>query len=150
MNKASYFMNLAFDQAQKAYDIGEVPVGAVIVDKNDQIISSAHNMVEKGRNATFHAEIVAINLACEKLASKTLDNCSLYVTLEPCTMCAAAISKVRIKSLYYGCGDTKSGAVENGVRFFTTLSCHYRPNIYIGIEEKKTSNLLKLFFKNLR
>lgn len=149
-SKADYFMNLAIAEAQKAFDMGEVPVGAVIADSKERIISVAHNMVEHGRNALLHAEILAINRACEKLSSKSLEDCSIYVTLEPCAMCAAAIAKVKIKSLYYGCSDTKSGAVENGVRFFTNASCHHRLDIYIGMEEKKASDLLKLFFKALR
>ncbi len=145
------FMNLALEEAYKAFKIGEVPVGAIIVDnKTKEVIARSHNLVESYSNPIFHAEILAINEACKFLGKKYLLSCDIYVTLEPCAMCAAAISYSRIKRLFYGASDSKSGGIENGVRFFTNANCHYKPEIYPGIKEDESSKILTDFFKALR
>lgn len=145
------FMNLALEEAYKAFKIGEVPVGAIIVDsKTKEVIARGHNLVESYSNPTFHAELLAINEACKLLGEKHLLSCDIYVTLEPCAMCAAAISYSRIKRLFYGASDSKSGGIENGVRFFTNANCHYKPEIYPGIKAEESSKILTDFFKALR
>lgn len=146
-----YFMELALDSARNAKEMAEVPVGAIIVDRNTkEIVVQSYNMVECSRNPLFHAEILAINEACKLLGEKYLYEYDLYVTLEPCAMCAAAISLARIGRLFYGAGDPKFGGVEHGVRFFTSSNCHHRPEIYPGINEQESSNILIDFFKDLR
>ncbi len=145
------FMQLALQQAQKAFEENEVPVGCVIVHrKTKEIIASTHNLVENNNNPTHHAEILAIDAACKKLNSKNLSECDLYVTLEPCTMCASAISHSRIKNLYFGANDEKQGAVESGVNFFSSNSCFHKPEIYSNIMTEESKELLKKFFKTLR
>ncbi len=145
------FLQLAFKEAKKAFDEGEVPVGCVIVDsKNNNIIAVTRNQIQKNKNPNFHAEILAINLACLKLDNKNLSKCDIYITLEPCTMCAAAISNARIGRLYYSAEDKKQGAVENGVRFFNSSSCFHRPEIYSGIQEYISANMMKSFFSKIR
>ena len=145
------FMQEALLEAGAAYRNGEVPVGCVIVDKTrNQIIAAAHNMVEQHQNPILHAEIIAIELACRKLASKNLSKCDIYVTLEPCAMCAGAIAAARIENLYYGAEDLKQGAVENGARFFTLDTCLHRPNIYAGIKGEESRMILQSFFSQLR
>ncbi|MGC0372038.1 MAG: hypothetical protein DGJ47_000743 [Rickettsiaceae bacterium] len=143
------YMRLALKQAEKAYDHKEVPVGCVIV-QNDNVISQAHNLVQTHRNPTFHAEMLAINKACEFLDSKNLADCDLYVTLEPCTMCVSAIANARVKRLYYSVSDDKQGAVENGVQFFSSSSCFHKPEIYSEIMHEESRVLLQKFFRNLR
>lgn len=144
-------MLFAIKEAKKAYDLGEVPVGCVIVDRVEKkIVAKSHNIMQKSQNPNFHAEIVAINKACKKLKTKNLSNCDIYVTLEPCTMCASAISHARINSLYYGACDKKHGAVENGVRFYSSKACFHKPNIYSGIGSKQSSEMLKDFFIKIR
>jgi tRNA(adenine34) deaminase len=142
-------MQHALTLAQQAADMGEVPVGAVVV-RNGEVIARARNHTEARHDPTAHAEIVAIREACDKLGSPRLPDCDLYVTLEPCAMCAAAISFARIRRLYFGASDPKMGAVENGPRFFTHPTCHHAPEIYGGIEETKAINLLKSFFQSRR
>ena len=142
-------MQMALSEARKAYDKGEVPVGCVIVH-NQQVIARAHNLVQYNKNPNAHAEILAINEACQYLNSKNLAECNLYVTLEPCTMCASAISNARIKGLYYGAADAKQGAVENGVQFFAAESCMHRPEIYSGLMHQESEELLLRFFAKLR
>ncbi len=145
------FMLHALKEAKKAYLDGEIPVGCVIVDRlSGKIISQTHNMMQQGKNANLHAEIMAINAACKKMDSKNLSNCNIYVTLEPCTMCASAISNARLGRLYYGATDAKQGAVENGVRFFSTKSCFHRPEIYSDIYSAESEEIIKNFFVRLR
>ncbi len=145
------YMDMALAEAQKAYDAGEVPVGCVIVERDSsQVLAVAHNLMQKEKNPNMHAEILAINLACKKIDNKNLSNCDIYVTLEPCTMCASAISNARLDRLYYGASDLKQGAVENGVRFYTNNSCMHRPEIYSGLNENESSRIIESFFGNLR
>ena len=143
------FMDLALDRARKAQDSGEVPVGCVIVS-DDTVIAAAGNRTLADRDPTAHAEIVAIRAAATALGSERLAGCDLYVTLEPCAMCAAAISFARIRRLYYGAPDPKSGAVEHGVCFFQSRSCHHRPEVYGNLGEKESAELLRGFFETRR
>lgn len=144
-------MQRALSLAARAAEQDEVPVGAVIVNPDSgEIISEAHNLSEHGLDALAHAEIIAIRKACEKLGVNRLRDLDLYVTLEPCTMCAAAISFSRIKNLYFGAYDEKGGAVVNGVKFFDAPTCHHRPNVQGGILEMDCSLILKDFFKRKR
>ena len=128
---------------------GEVPVGCVIVRDGD-VIARAGNRTLADRDPTAHAEMLAIRAAAAALGSERLTDCDLYVTLEPCAMCAAAISFARIRRLYYGAADPKGGAVENGVRFFASPTCHHRPEVYGGIGEAEAAALLKEFFRARR
>lgn len=144
-------MQRALSLAARAAEQDEVPVGAVVVNpESDEIISEAHNLSEHGSDALAHAEIIAIRKACEKLKINRLRDMDLYVTLEPCTMCAAAISFSRIKNLYFGAFDEKGGAVVNGVKFFDAATCHHKPNVEGGILEEDCSRILKEFFKKKR
>ena len=143
-------MELALGEAASARERGEVPVGAVIVDRRGQVIARAGNETVLSRDPTAHAEIIAIRRACERIGSERLSGCDLYVTLEPCTMCAAAISFARIARLYFGPLDAKGGAVESGVCFFDQPSCHHKPEVYSGIDEIRASELLKDFFRSRR
>ncbi len=143
------FMQAALAQAKDAAMAGEVPVGCVIV-RAGAIIAAARNRTLADRDPTAHAEMLAIRAAAEALGSERLVDCDLYVTLEPCTMCAAAISFARIRRLYYGAADPKGGAVEHGVRFFGAPTCHHRPEVYGGIAEAGAGELLKEFFKARR
>lgn len=142
-------MDLAFEEAKHARDRNEVPVGAVIV-QNSKLIASAGNQVLYPPDPTGHAEILAIRKAVAILGTERLIDCDLYVTLEPCTMCAGAISLARIRRLYYGAPDEKGGAVEHGVRFFNQPTCHHAPEIYSGINEKACKAILSDFFKERR
>lgn len=145
------FMKTALKEAQKSYEKDEVPVGAVIVDlKTGKIISKAHNKTEHGADPTKHAEITAIQKACQKLGAKRLWGCAMYVSLEPCTMCAAAISFARIEKLFIGATDEKGGAVINGVRFFESKTCHFKPNVCHGLMAEESAKLLQDFFKTKR
>ena len=126
------YMDMALDEARKAQAAGEVPVGCVIV-RDGAVIASAGNRTLTDRDPTAHAEIVAIRAAAQQLGSERLTGCDLYVTLEPCAMCAAAISFARIRRLYYGAADPKGGAVEHGPRFYQSPTCHHRPETYGGI-----------------
>ena len=142
-------MELALAEADAAADAGEVPIGCVIV-RDGEIVAQAGNRTLAERDPTAHCEMLAIRRAAEALGSERLTDCDLYVTLEPCTMCAAAISFARIRRLYYGAPDAKGGAVENGVRFFNAPTCHHRPEIYGGIAEAEAAALLKGFFGERR
>jgi tRNA(adenine34) deaminase len=142
-------MALALEEARAAAARGEVPVGAVIV-KDGRVIAAAGNCPRELRDPTAHAELLAIRRACEALQDERLGGCDLYVTLEPCTMCAAAISFARIRRLYYGASDPKGGAVESGVRFFSQATCHHRPEIYPAIGEREAAALLREFFRERR
>ncbi len=142
-------MELALEEAKQAAERGEVPVGAVIV-KDGKVISSAGNRTIELGDVTAHAEILAIRAAGTKLTNERLTDCDLYVTLEPCTMCAAAISFARIRRLYFAAEDVKGGAVENGVRFYGDPSCHHAPETYSGLGESRARTLLQGFFKSRR
>jgi tRNA(adenine34) deaminase len=136
----------AFAEARAAASRGEVPVGAVIVDGAGQILASAGNRTIADKDPTAHAELLAIRAAAMQLGSERLLDCDLYVTLEPCAMCAAAISFARIRRVYFAAPDEKMGAVENGPRFFNQPTCHHRPEVYGGIGEAEARDLLKDFF----
>lgn len=140
----------AFTEAERAAELGEVPVGAVIVDKLGNILATAGNRTLRDHDPTAHAEMLVIRETASKLASERLIDCDLYVTLEPCAMCAGAISFARIRRLYYGATDEKMGAVENGPVFFAQPTCHHKPEIYGGIGEQRAETLLRNFFKNRR
>ena len=143
------FMEAALAQARLAFEKDEVPVGAVIVE-GGKIISSAHNCNLTKKDPTAHAEILTLRKAAEIKGTSRLDNCDLYVTLEPCAMCAAAISLARIRRIYYAASDKKFGAVENGARIFASSSCHHKPEVYSGISEEESKKLLQDFFRSKR
>lgn len=142
-------MHSALEHAHLAAAEGEVPIGAVVVHEG-VIIASSHNLTETHNDPTAHAELLVIRSACEILKTPRLVGYDLYVTLEPCAMCAAAISFARIRRLYFGAYDAKGGAVENGARFFSQATCHHTPEIYGGIQESECGQLLKDFFKQRR
>jgi tRNA(adenine34) deaminase len=142
-------MQSALDEARAAQARGEVPVGCVIVC-NGMVIARAGNRTLTDHDPTAHAELLAIRQAAAALGSERLVDCDLYVTLEPCTMCAAAMSFARIRRLYFGAADEKGGAVEHGVRFFATPACHHRPDAYGGINESESAALLRNFFRARR
>lgn len=142
-------MGIALAEAKAAADAGEVPVGCVIA-RDGEMIARAGNRTLRDRDPTAHAEVLALRAAAAKLGSERLTGCDLYVTLEPCTMCAAAISFARIRRLYFGAGDPKGGAVESGVRFFSAPTCHHKPEVYGGIGEAGASAILKEFFATKR
>jgi tRNA(adenine34) deaminase len=143
-------MSLALAEAQDAGARGEVPVGCVIVDSSGDIVAKAGNRTLEWHDPTAHAELIAIRAAAAKLGSDRLSGCDLFVTLEPCAMCAAAMSFARIRRLYFGAGDAKMGAVEHGPRFFAQATCHHRPEVYGGIGESEAGQLLIQFFKDRR
>jgi tRNA(adenine34) deaminase len=143
------FMAIAMDEARAAGARGEVPVGAVIV-RDGEVLARAGNRTLADRDPTAHAELLAVRAAAAKLGSERLIGCDLYVTLEPCAMCAAALSFARIRRLYYGAADPKGGAVDNGVRFFSSATCHHRPEVYGGFEEVRAADLLRDFFRSRR
>ena len=147
--KYTSFMGDALALADAAIAVGEVPVGAVIV-RNGKIIGQGHNRTRIDHDPTAHAEIVAIRQATEFLGNDRLDECDLWVTLEPCTMCAGAIAHARIGRLYYGADDPKGGAVDSGVRFFDAPTCHHKPEIYAGMEGERAAKLLLDFFQGRR
>ena len=140
------FMDLALKTAKNAGKAGEVPIGCVIV-LNGNVIATAGNRTLSDRDPTAHAEILAIRDAARLLGSERLTDCDLYVTLEPCTMCAGAISFARLRRLYYGAADPKGGAVESGVRFFAQPTCHHVPEVYSAVGETESATLLKDFFR---
>lgn len=143
-------MSLALEQARAAADRGEVPVGAVVVGPDGQVLAAAGNRTEELADPTAHAEMLAIRAACEKLGSPRLAGCDLYVTLEPCPMCAAAISFARIRRLYWGAADPKGGGVEHGPRVLHQPTCHHRPELYPGLSEAPAAQLLRDFFAGRR
>lgn len=143
------FMAQAFAEAEAAAARGEVPIGAVIVH-GTEIVARAGNRTRELNDATAHAEMLAIREASAKLGQERLTGLDLYVTLEPCTMCAAAISFARLRRLYFGAADDKGGAVVSGVRFYTSPTCHHAPDVYAGIGETRASEMLKGFFKDRR
>ncbi|MCK9918714.1 nucleoside deaminase [Microbacteriaceae bacterium K1510] len=142
-------MSLALEEARAAAARGEVPVGCVIV-RDGAVVARAGNRTLADKDATAHAELLAIREASVALGTERLTDCDLYVTLEPCTMCAAAMSFARIRRLYFGAADPKGGAVEHGVRFFAAPTCHHRPEVYSGIGESEAAALLKAFFQARR
>lgn len=146
MNKE--FMKLAILEAEKAAAKGEVPVGAVII-KNGEVIAACHNLREEKQNALSHAEMEAINTACKKLGSWRLDDCEMYVTLEPCPMCTGAIINARIKTVIFGAYDSKMGCMDSVINL-CDYSFNHRPEIYAGIMEDECLSVLQNFFKNLR
>ena len=142
-------LSLAFDQARAAAALGEVPVGAVVV-RDGEILGVAHNQTLTGHDPTAHAEVLAIRQAAAKIGSERLIGCDLYVTLEPCAMCAGAISFARIRRLYFSAPDPKGGAVDFGPRFFAQPTCHHAPEVYGGLRESEAAELLRDFFKERR
>jgi tRNA(Arg) A34 adenosine deaminase TadA len=145
------FMVLALDEAEKAGLRDEVPVGAVVVEAaTGAVIAAAGNRTEELADPTAHAEMLALRAAAARVGAPRLPDCDLYVTLEPCPMCAAAISFARIRRLYFGAEDPKGGGVEHGPRIFAQPTCHHRPEVYGGIDEKRASALLKRFFRERR
>jgi tRNA(Arg) A34 adenosine deaminase TadA len=142
-------MELALDLAEQAAGLGEIPVGAVIVH-NGEILAAERNRMRELGDPTAHAEMLAIRAALAARGTGRLDGCDLYVTLEPCTMCAGAMAHARVRRLYYGASDPKAGAVENGVRFFSQPSCHHAPEVISGLSEATSGELLRSFFAGLR
>jgi tRNA(adenine34) deaminase len=139
-------MDVALAEAEAARELGEVPIGAVVVSADGEVLARAGNRTLTLRDPTAHAELLAIRAACARLGSERLLDCDLYVTLEPCAMCAAAISFARLRRLYFGAADPKGGAVEHGPRFFQQKTCHHAPEVYGGIGETRAAVLLKSFF----
>jgi len=142
-------MDLALNEARAAAAAGDVPVGCVIVRDRD-VVARARNRTIADRDPTAHAEMLAIRATAAAIGSERLVDCDLHVTLEPCPMCAAAISFARIRRLYYGASDPKGGAVDNGVRLFASATCHHRPDVYGGIGEAEAAALLRAFFRARR
>ncbi len=147
---SSSYMEQALQLAKEAAFAGEVPVGAVIVCKEGNVLAAERNRIVELSDATAHAEILAIRAACEQLGSERLVDCDLYVTLEPCTMCAGAISLARLRRIYFGAPDPKGGGVEHGACFFDQATCHHRPEVYGGICEGEAAQLLQDFFASKR
>jgi cytosine deaminase len=147
--KTNRFMEMALEEARAAGERGEVPIGAVVV-VDDIAVSRSGNRTRELNDVTAHAEIAAIRLACDALGQERLVGADLYVTLEPCTMCAAAISFARIRRLYYGAEDPKGGAVDNGVRFYAQPTCHHAPEVYSGFNEVQSAEILRRFFSQRR
>ena len=140
----------AFAQAEAAAARGEVPIGAVVVSQDGEVLAAAGNRTLQDKDPTAHAELLAIRAAAKSIGNERLINCDLYVTLEPCAMCAAAISFARIRRVYFAAGDEKMGAVEHGPRFFNQATCHHAPEVYGGIGENRSNLMLVTFFKNRR
>ena len=143
-------MSLALAEARAAAERGEIPVGAVVVSPAGAVLAAAGNRTREFRDPTAHAEMLAIRTACAELADERLVGCDLYVTLEPCPMCAAAASFARIRRLYYGASDPKGGGVEHGARVFSQPTCHHVPEIYGAIGAEDSADLLKAFFAERR
>lgn len=143
------FMQLALIEAARAAARGEVPVGAVLV-RAGEVLAADGNRTREQSDPTAHAEILVLRAGAARLGNDRLGDCDLYVTLEPCTMCAAAISFARLRRVYYGAADPKGGAVESGVRFFAQPTCHHRPEVYGGFRERESAQLLRDFFAGRR
>lgn len=146
----SGYMELALEQARIAASADEVPVGAVLVDASGAVLAATHNRVERDKDPTAHAEMLAIRQAAAKRGDARLPDCDLYVTLEPCPMCATAISFARLRRVYWGASDPKGGGIENGPRIFAQATCHHRPELFGGIAETEAAALLRDFFKARR
>ena len=144
------FMQLAFQQAKKAQDLGEVPIGAIVVAPDGQVIGEGFNRRELDQDSTQHAEMIAIRQACLKLGTWRLIDCSLFVTLEPCPMCAGAIINSRIKNVYFGALDPKAGAAGSVVNLFEVAKFNHHPNVVRGLYREEASQMLKNFFKDIR
>ncbi|KQV34095.1 CMP deaminase [Rhizobium sp. Root73] len=149
MAETSRFMDLALEEARMAAARGEVPVGAVLV-VNGAVIASAGNRTRERNDVTAHAEIEVIRAAAGAIGAERLNGADLYVTLEPCTMCAAAISFARLRRVYYGAEDPKGGGVDNGVRFFHQPTCHHAPDVYSGLSGQSAADILRAFFAGRR
>ncbi|MGO1120287.1 nucleoside deaminase [Rhodovibrionaceae bacterium A322] len=148
---ASPYMPMALEEARKAFDLQEVPVGAVLVEASSgKVLARSHNEVERLPDPTAHAEILALRRGAELRGSPRLMDCDLYVTLEPCAMCAQAIAFARIRRLVFGAYDPKGGGVDHGARVFDRATCHHRPEVISGVMEQDCSNLLKDFFQQRR
>lgn len=148
MSARQSFMQIALAEAEAAVVAGEVPVGAALVDgATGELLARAHNRVDTDSDPTAHAEMLVIRAAAAKLGAKRLESCDLYVTLEPCAMCATAISFARLRRVYYGAADPKGGGVEHGPRIFAQPTCHHRPEVYGGVEESRAAKLLRDFFR---
>ena len=143
-------MLLALAEAEAAVGQGEVPVGAVLVDSEGRVLAAAGNRVEADCDPTAHAEMLVLRAGAAQLSAKHLAECDLYVTLEPCAMCAAAIALARLRRLYFGAYDPKGGAIEHGPRLFDQPTTHHRPEVYGGIEERRAAELLRNFFRERR
>ncbi len=146
MDDLKTYMSRAMAMAQAAFAVGEVPVGAIVVAADGEILAEAHNAPVAGHDPTAHAEIRALRAAAAKVGNYRLLGATLFVTLEPCTMCAGAISHARIAHVVYGASDAKGGAVENGIQFFTQKTCHHRPQVTGGILADEAASLLRTFF----
>ena len=144
------YMKLAIKEAIKAAEKQEVPVGAIIVDKNGKVIAKAHNLVETRNDATSHAEKLVIEKALKITGNRYLNNHDIWVTLEPCIMCASIIKLTRIRRLYYGAEDKKGGVIDNGVRFFSNCKSKAKLEVYSGFSSNTSEKLLKKFFKEIR
>ena len=143
-------MDRALQQARLAAERGEVPIGAVIVGPDGTLLAEAGNRTEADRDPTAHAELLAIRAAASRLGASRLIDCDLHVTLEPCPMCAQAISFARIRRIYYGASDPKGGGIEHGPRIFSQPTCHHRPEVYPGIGEREAGEILREFFRERR
>ena len=143
-------MDIALEEARAAAARGEVPVGAVVISPDGEVLARAGNRVMEDHDPSAHAEILAIREACKTVQSERLTGCSLYVTLEPCAMCASAIAQARIARLYYGASDPKSGGVAQGARVFAQPQSHHTPEVYDGIAEAEAAELLRSFFASKR
>ena len=149
--EAEAYMRQALELAKQAAEQDEVPIGCLIVNpQTGEVLAAAHNLSQHGEDTTAHAEILAIREACRKTGENRLRGMDMYVTLEPCTMCAAAISFARIENLYFGAEDQKGGAVTSGVRFYEQPTCHHRPQIHPGILAEECGKILKDFFRQKR
>ena len=149
MTRAFDPLSRAFDEARAAALRGEAPIGAVVTRAGEEIAAAGNRTLELS-DPTAHAEMLAIRAACARLGSQRLPDCDLYVTLEPCAMCAGAISFARIRRLYFAADDPKGGAVEHGPRFFAQPTCHHAPDVYGGLRAREAGELLRLFFSRLR
>jgi tRNA(Arg) A34 adenosine deaminase TadA len=143
-------MSLALAQAEAAGEHGDVPIGAVLVDSAGMVLAAAGNRVEQGHDPTAHAEMLVLRAAAARLGTARLTGCDLWVTLEPCAMCAAAMALARLRRLYFGAWDPKGGAVEHGPRLFDQPTIHHHPEVYGGIEERRAAAMLRAFFRNRR
>lgn len=150
MNSFVSHMDAALDEARAAGERGEVPVGAVVVDRSGRVIARAGNRTRELADPTAHAEMLAIRMACAATGGERLEGCDLYVTLEPCPMCAGAIAAARVGRLYFGASDPKSGGVLAGARVFDHPQCHHRPEVYDGIGAEAAAELLRAFFLTRR
>ena len=140
----------ALSEAEAAGIRGEVPIGAVVAGPDGAVLAAASNRTRELNDPTAHAELLAIRAACARLDAERLTGCDLYVTLEPCPMCASAISFARVRRLYYGAADPKGGGVEHGARIFSQPTCHHTPEIYSGLDEERAAALLRTFFQERR